>query len=517
MERSRQDIFTLYSLSPKGFPTSNSDSEPYQIKTWHLFDTSRLLPANLKSFPAPPFMVPAILDALSRSEYASVTQVVPDEADPYCARAAKESGGSVLTSDSDMLVYDLGDRGAVLFLNSLELLHPSPSSAESFLCEEIIASACRPSELMRRLDVESFQRLCFEIKENPSITFLTALKLAKLPLTKPQELRQFLEQYKTSFLSNSLPTQICTQKVYYLDPLISDLLHQTNPTTDQLLHTYLPTLIDDPSKTPAWTPSALLRFFAYTYASSTSLDHHHKRQPAIEHRRKGTRIVAENILRLSDADSITYATTLSARMQALRNAFPDLPGALSWRLLALCEILAWHDDVGKKSPSTSILVRTLTGTAGRIWGWEDIHLEAQVQGVLYSLRMVVQILQRISPEGRFTDPGAFVELAAVLEGLPPLAELLPSRIALASQVPQGFDAEVVLDTLATLSRAGDEIAEEGDVGHDQCIQKQNDSEPRWEEPKKKKSGKKIRRDRRKEEEIVKREGGVNRFSLLDNA
>ena len=459
-------------------------------------------------------MVPAILDALSTSVYAAVTEVVPDEADPYCARAAKENGGIVLTSDSDMLVYDLGERGAVTFLNGLELLQPSYGSAESCLCGKIMASICRPSDLMRRLNVESFQRVCFEIKEDPSITFPTALKLAKLPVTKPQKLQHFLEQYNTSSLTPVPSPQSSAQKKHFLDPQTSDLLLQTAISPDQSLHIYLLTLFDDPSKTSAWSPSDPLRLIAFAYASSTSLDHYHHRDPVLEHSRRGTRIVAENISILSDAESIAYAISLSERIQMLRNAFPDLLVALRWRLFALHEILTWYDYFSKKPPSTDILVRALTGTASKLWGWEDVHFEAQVQGILYSLRVFGQVLRRISPEARFKDHVVFQDLSGILEELPPLAEVLPSRLGLALQVPRDFNGEGVLNALITMFRARSGDIEPED---DRLVQTVRE-EAQWEHQKQpKKSGKKIKGERKREEEKIKQAGGINPFSVLEYA
>ena len=508
MERSRQDISALHSLSPKGFSTTSTYAEDYQIKASHLFDSSPPLSLELKSVPAPPFMVPAILDVLSNSKYASVTEVVPDEADPYCARAARESGGIILTSDSDMLVYDLGDHGAVAFLNSLEFHTAISDHADSILCKSIKAAICRPRDLARQLDVESLQRLCFEIKEDPHITFPTALQLAKLPTAKPWELQAFLEQYETSSLSTGFPPGSSNEQTHLPDPQTSDTLLQAVLFPHQSLWTSLPILLDNPSKTSAWTPSASLRGFTYAYASRTSRNHHRRINLVLEHSRKGNRIAAEAVQILSKAETIAYASALSARIQTPRKAFPHVPYVLSWRLFALYEVLAWYDDTGKSPPSKNVFVHALTGTAASMWGWEDMHLEAQVQGVLYSLRLVEQTLRDKRLEGKFADLEAFSELAEVLKGLPEVGELLPSRLELARKVPPGFDAEAILDTLRIMLRAGRREI-------DGVVDEQKGNELGWEELKKK-TGKKGR-EKKIERETIKRNGGVNRFSLLDNA
>lgn len=461
-------------------------------------------------------MVPAILDAISNSKYAAVTEVVPDEADPYCARAAKESGGIILTSDSDLLVYDLGEFGAVAFFSSLELRTGTGSSS----CETIEAAVCRPRDLARQLALENVQRLAFEIREDPSITFLTALGLARLPESKPTELKAFLDQYQTdpSTINSpnvppTLPTDSTIEK-QFLDPQTSEFLLQATSNPQQNLCFYLPTLLDSPPKTSAWTPSNPLRFLTYSYALASSP---HQPHSVGKYSRKGSRIIPSSIPLLSTLQLISSATALLARIKALRTLFPDVPTTIAWRLFALHEILTWCSDVDKSPPSRTICTRVLTGTttAAEMWTWEDLHLSAQIQGVLYSLRMLKQTLVNIPSMNIFTTPSSFQSLLVVLHELPPLAQLLPSRLELAVQVPRGFDVGRVLDAMAGMLRTQ---SEDGDG----ALRENVVETPEWEEQKRKKrsgkgKGKGKGRKREGGERGVKPVGGENLFSMLEYA
>src|SRR5262249_10214004 len=67
-----------------------------------------------RELPYNPFTVPTVIDAIRRSpRWANITHIVPGEADAFCAAAAAEAPRTVLTTDSDLLVYDLGESSVV--------------------------------------------------------------------------------------------------------------------------------------------------------------------------------------------------------------------------------------------------------------------------------------------------------------------------------------------------------------------------------------------------------------------
>ena len=146
--------------------------------------------------------------------------------------------------------------------------------------------------------------------------------------------------------------------------------------------------------------------------------------------------------------------------------------------------------------------------------WEDIHLEAQIQAVLYSLRMIKQILQYITSSATEEPlPGELLELAAELGDLPLLAGLMPSPFELREAMGK-VDIDDVMEKLAALlqEEVGDEerfgeVVKEGfgnqaaDVAAPTPI-----------------VGKKKKRKKKKEEkeecEVVDKGGGDNMFRVL---
>ena len=107
------------------------------------------------------FIVPAILFALKQSRYARVAKLIPGEADPYCARKAHQQGGLILTTDSDLLLYDLGHQGFVAYLDSVEFPQCSDEGRRSTK-----ARIFRPSEIAAKLQLPDLLRLAFELKSH---------------------------------------------------------------------------------------------------------------------------------------------------------------------------------------------------------------------------------------------------------------------------------------------------------------------------------------------------------------
>ncbi|QDS75601.1 hypothetical protein FKW77_006405 [Venturia effusa] len=78
---------------------------------------------KLKALPALPFLVPAAIEALNESRYRFQTRVVPAEADVYCAKyASLHGGGTIFTSDSDLLVYDMTEKSNIVLFKDIELI-----------------------------------------------------------------------------------------------------------------------------------------------------------------------------------------------------------------------------------------------------------------------------------------------------------------------------------------------------------------------------------------------------------
>jgi len=87
-------------------------------------------PEKLKGLPALPFLVPAVIEALNVSRFQEQTRVVPNEADVYCAKRASLNGGTIFTSDSDLLVYDMTEKTSVVLFKDIELIETSKGNVD---------------------------------------------------------------------------------------------------------------------------------------------------------------------------------------------------------------------------------------------------------------------------------------------------------------------------------------------------------------------------------------------------
>lgn len=118
---------------------------------------------------------------------------------------------------------------------------------------------------------------------------------------------------------------------------------------------------------------------------------------------------------------ISDLSTLQKRLDLAQNVFGADDQSTFWVMFAVAEI--YRDPSSQTSlPSAVQLERFLTkGFLGQETEWVDVHLLAQIHAVLYSLRMLQQLL-RFLPDDDL--PGSS---RLILNSLPPLYNLLPSR------------------------------------------------------------------------------------------
>lgn len=189
-----------------------------------LFHSPPPLPPSLKFLPPPPFMVPAAIEHLRSylpraSDSAaphprplqpgwSLVHMAAAEADPYCALHARRTGAAILTSDSDLLAYDLGPNGSVVFLNTLELA-PDPFTFGSEPADpetRVFGTRYHAPSIISKLNVPSsdadrmpLQRFCFEQSRNATYSTLELKRRCLETLSTSQEghYQQFQQHYST--------------------------------------------------------------------------------------------------------------------------------------------------------------------------------------------------------------------------------------------------------------------------------------------------------------------------------
>lgn len=353
--------------------------------------------------------------------WAEITVMVPGEADVECALVSRLTGSAILTNDSDLIVHDLGPHGSVVFLNSVQLAEDTEDKASS----QIRAMRLHPKELANRLGIIDIPRFAYELNANPQLGFSELVRRSK----DNQGLRDhsdkfhdFLREYQPD-TKRSLAVR-SSAYVQNLDPRVSELFWQHELPevfceADQL-HIYLGILFEDHSRRCAWEVGRFYRALGYSLLNQA---HPPARQFNIvcEFVRRGTRIVAEQITLGGSETVASDLSMLQERIDLSRSVFGAADQSIFWVMFAIAEI--YRDPSSQTSlPGAVQLERYLTrGFLGKGTDWTDIHLLAQIHAVLYSLRMLQQLV-RFLPDDNL--PGSY---KLMLSNLPPLHKLLVSR------------------------------------------------------------------------------------------
>lgn len=394
-----QTLNSLHITYPRGLPNDGKATQ------------DRLLVQNLL---VPPFIVPAALDRLARSRFCSVTEVVPGEADAYCAHLAQETGATILTNDSDLAVFDLGPEGAVAFLHSLADKNETPSA-----CGGLHARIWQYRDISQRLGAD-MQRFAYEVKRNPPIRLTQALVNAKGKLADTTGFNEFLVEYDLRGTPQP-PSGVGSAGAEsgYIDPRLNELTIQIIDPQVEKPHMYLPVLLSDPSRATAWQPSCPIRVVLYSLLiTAFRLANNHP-----------LRILEHDARRVSRPTPVATSTILSEEIKGLTSS---ILSHTTFNRFALCTALSSLNN----TPSVSEMYPK------SFRSWHHIHLLAQVHGILYCLRLLKQVLQLVMHTNAWsTAPPtesethltpAIVEYSRVLytelRSLPDLAELFPRGI-----------------------------------------------------------------------------------------
>lgn len=423
------------------------------VEVLKLFHDVNPVPTHLSSLPAPSFLVPAIIEALTHSRYGSITQVVPDEADEFCATRARAYGGIVLSSDSDLLVADLGSDGSVSLFRDLSLDTRDGS-------ESIRTLLFKPKGIAASLGLPDLLGLAFELTRDGTISFHQAIRRAKLSTHSMNEnisYQDFIRSYKSGNApeNDSTPHNENKADLQPVDPRVSELLlqyqslalktHVGGKANDSIFQPriYLPFLLDDPARSSAWVISTSLRTIAYSLLNLTTNDVMNPTNIA-EYGRSGHRIVPKPLRLLTRDECRTHCIALTGRLKKARSSFNGASNSDFWPLYGLYELCRWYDENDKPLPCHDVLEELLKarGQGKSSLSWADIHLSMQLQGVLYSLRILWQVIGklRIMREAQTADDSRDL-LYDQLSGLPPLKELFPARYQLSNdqQVDRHWD------------------------------------------------------------------------------
>lgn len=393
--------------------------------------------------PVPPFLVPAVLEALRGSEkYGGVIKLVPGEADSFCARHVQSAGGGVvITSDTDLLVHDLGPEGSVTFYNDIEFKVVGGKSGV-MIAEYSMWKACGRLSLPQEKGIIS---LAFEISMDSHLTVSQAIQKSKDGMRRAilnQEYSRFIEQYLTPETADA--SGIIYGPFDGLDPRISELVLEIlsaaprdvpswasgAPDQHELeVPMYLPVLVDSPSRTSAWEISTPVRAVAYgllqlrgSRTVHTVAEYRRIQQPTSN----GTQVHIVSGTALEKA-----CTELNERIAHVQACVAE--PELQWIALATLQDIVVSHDTGKGSVLSLEQLQHVANASLCVTNWDFVHLFAQAQGLYYSVRMIQQICDFIVRHEAL--PESVKKLRKLLSDFPALAKF-PSFATFAELYPR---------------------------------------------------------------------------------
>jgi hypothetical protein len=402
------------------------------------------VPSRLTELPPLPFLVPAVLEALITSDdYKSITEVVPAEADVYCAQSVKDGGGVILTGDSDILVHGLGQDGTVAFFRDLE----SSLDGQSFSLNSPIY---RPTAIADRLGLPKpygMHALAFEMSMDTRGSFTTLLMQAKA-LEAINAFPDKYEDFKKEYASLLLVARNQNEEIEIsavlrtLDPRVSEYVLQypfiarlagqspENIHSDASPHIFIPFLLDCPIRTNAWDMSMAVRQLAYGLINLIVPDSQHK-SSIFEHKRqegksRGRELTLPDVSQIPGACNSLVAL-LSSQLPAELVGTPTSP-TMIWTAAAVYQEVEWahHNSKTCLTQLVGSQINALKSkpNVSKDLNWDVFHLYAQIQGSYYSFRILKQILALIISQ----KPGIallkpMIELNGILQTLPALSSI----------------------------------------------------------------------------------------------
>ena len=312
------------------------------------------------------YLAPSLREALLDTPFAPRTRIEPGEADDWCALHAKEYARSVIfTSDTDLLLYSYLAETLVVFFQDADVSAGFKSYS--------------PEQIRKQLKLDNLTQFAFAITREPSHTSEDLLRDARTLDLSSDTFLEFSGRYagRTSVPSYIEKDGNQSLSLQNLDVRVSEFVHQAlNKTpTPQV---YLPLLVEDPNQSSAWSSGQDYRILAYSIlASGTSTIH--------EYRRKAQGISVQELhlqtADLSSSDMVAHIAGVS-KWAIDRDLAPEM----MWPLFALSIVLL----DSKTTPPIPVVLQILNGEFDN--SWEFIHLTARLQAVLYSLRMLQQII-----------------------------------------------------------------------------------------------------------------------------
>ncbi|KAG6015825.1 hypothetical protein E4U54_002881 [Claviceps lovelessii] len=357
-----------------------------------LFDAG---PTATKRLIDPCFLVPAIFEALKKHEkYRSVTQLVPGEADQFCAEDVCKQDGTVLTSDSDLLVHNLG-HGRVAFFRDLRENDISRITFASFVPEKIFTTIGLSYP-------EKALQLAYERQLSPRATLAQIVLKSLKPCSRSAAYLDFQDHFTSPKSFDLWQYGKCKlSSPESSDPRISELilnfyLLRKGGSAPSPIRMFLPPLLECPAHKSAWDPSTWIRQLAYSLLGYSII--HRDDLSVQEFRRVQALSSAGRKIPLFPFSLIQQYTEEIVLCGSKLKSFYNCGEYLFWIALGIAMEMSESQRQGIEPIALKIYERghnlNPTNISTHV-SWAEIHIYAQVQGILYSFRILQQVLSFI--------------------------------------------------------------------------------------------------------------------------
>lgn len=395
------------------------------------------------------------METLLTSKYGGRTRSVPCEAEVRCTSDDNlEERDIIFTSDSDMILLTQYNR--VIFFSDID--------TKVHQCDDTLHGEYYDAKIVReKLDCPDLLKLAYLLTIHPYRQIKELAKQARqepLPPDYDQFRAQFLpEKQHSKFASQIEEHSPLDHMLRRLDPRISEFVQewgsglgspafptqlsapQEESDSNVSCHMFLPFLIDDPVRASAWKPSHTARELAYSILALYG-----PRFKMMEVDRRGDRIIGTEVPLLAPSAVTETCLTL---IQELSQSRTERSKANNWKLMALFQTLSALSNEGVNLPTRDIAQQTCI-QAPVPMEWGHVHLSAQIEACLYSLRILCQVLGvylAADIKHKDVDMAALANLSNTLQQMPCLQEVIDrpgGGLALAESCREDMDKALVL-------------------------------------------------------------------------
>ncbi|KAI1498175.1 XPG domain containing-domain-containing protein [Biscogniauxia marginata] len=427
-----QSMRTLLSSHPSGSARPHEDL--FGDLKAEMSLTRIFMGQRFSRLPKPPFLVPAVIELLGLSQYwGPLVQVVPGEADMYCAEDVRRNGGTVLTNDSDLLIEDLGPKGTVAFFRDVVPVDPSSIEAGITACK---FSYHDINNVLALTNIGGLLRVAFEMSTG-SLRFWKAIDTAKRNqgevfdspkyqlFVKDHQMKEYLSAEHPIFkiisiIDPRISEVIVQSRLLEEEGIVPDGTGETPPRGPKNPSIFLPVLIEDQNKRSAWTTSTPVRQLAYSILQDSVS---RRSADMIEYRvldpadTKTGRLVEIP----GPGETVEQCARLARTLAKMNERAPLAD--MRWFAFAIYQDVEWSASEEQPPLSAALVYKTGNGNddTEEWYSWDLIHFTAHVQASLYSFRIMKQVLDVVTSLGLDLSAPAR-QLHESLASLPIIAE-----------------------------------------------------------------------------------------------